>query len=170
MPVSIIKDLKDNPNLLSLYIIRLVIGLMWISEGLIKLFDRHPGNSLEDYNNFLSQLHLMADTNPITLVSSLINSYLIPNYVLFVYIVIILEIYLGLSCFGIFSRMGSVIGIFYAIILYISTLGWNDWPWSYFMIIMSMGAIFISSFQTRINLDKYLYNKYNTKKLVSWLI
>lgn len=165
-----IQDIKDNPNVFSLYFLRLIIGLMWISEGIIKFIDRHPANSLADYNSFLSQLHLMADTNPIKPLSSLINSYLIPNYILLAWIVILLEIYLGLSCFGFFSRLGSIIGMVYAIILYLSTLGWGDWPWSYFMIFMSMGVIFISGFQTRIGLDKYLFQKYKENILISWLI
>ena len=171
MALNYAKNLVHKPNELSLLVLRIIIGLMWLSEGLIKLIDR---NSLpnDDFHGLLIQIKVMADTNPFSFVSSLINTYLVPNYVLLAWIVILLEIGLAISViFGVFSRIGSVVGIIYALILYVGTLGWPDeWIWSYFMIVMAMLVIFISSFETRIGLDSYLYNKFKDNKLISLLL
>lgn len=170
MAFKFVSNLKDNPNELALIFLRVVIGLMWLSEGLIKLLDRHP-NPINDYHYFLQEIKLMANTNPFPFISSFINNYFVPNYVILAWIVILLEISLAISViFGVFTRIGTLAGGLYAFILYISTLGWGDWPWSYFMIIMAMGTIFISSFQTRIGLDKIIYEKYKDSKIISLLI
>ena len=170
MALNYVNYVKDKPNELALYVLRVIIGLMWLSEGLIKLVDRNS-DPMHDYHDFLLQIHVMADTNPYSFVSSLINTFLVPNYILLAWIVILLEVALAVSViFGVFSRIGSAVGIIYAITLYISTLGWGDWPWSYFMIIMAMLVIFISSFETRIGLDSYLFYRYKNNYFVRLLL
>ena len=166
-----LKYILKSPNELALLVLRVIIGLMWLSEAFIKIIKRSANNQLTDYNNFLSQLHQMADTNPFGFVSQILNNLLIPNYILLLILVVLLEIGLGVSVIaGVFSRIGSVIGIVYALILYIATLGWGDWPWSYFMIIMAMLVVFISGFQMRIGLDFYLHTKYKSNKLTGIFI
>ena len=146
MSVKYFQNLVKKPNELSLFTLRLIIGLMWLSEGLIKLIDRTPSDKLNDYHFFLQQLHEMADSNPIGFVSSMINNLLIPNYELFAWLVIILELFLAISLvFGILSKIGSLIGIGYTIILFFSTLGWGEWIWTYPLIATPMLIIFISS-------------------------
>ncbi len=171
MAFNYFKEVIHKPNELSLLVLRIIIGLMWLSEGVIKLIDRNS-NPNDDFHGLLFQIKYMAQTNPFSFVSSMINSYLVPNYVLLSWIVILLEIGLAVSViFGVFSRIGSVIGMIYALILYVSTLGWpNEWIWSYFMIVMAMLVIFISSFEMRIGLDQYLYVKYKTNKIIRLLI
>ena len=171
MSLEYFKNLPKKPNEFSLLTLRIIIGLMWLSEGGIIFIDR-KSNAVDDYHGFLGQLQYMAKTNQLSLISSIINSYFVPNYVFLAWIIIFLEIGLGLSVIlGILSRIGSLVGIVYSIILYIATLGWTgEWPWSYFMITMAMLVIFISSFETRIGLDFYLFDKYKNRKLVSILI
>ena len=166
-----LKTIFKSPNETSLLVLRVIIGLMWLSEAFIKIIKRSTNNQLSDYNNFLLELHQMADTNPFGFISQIINNLLIPNYLLLLIVVVLLEIWLGIAVIGgIFSRVGSIIGIIYALILYLATLGWGDWPWSYFMIIMAMLVVFISGFQMRIGLDSYLHTKYKSNKLIAILI
>lgn len=169
--IKYLKNLLKKPNELSLLALRVIIGMMWLSQGVVKLIRRSSDPS-KDFDSMLGQIKYMASSNPFHIVSSMINTFLVPNYILLAWIVILLEIGLAISAiFGVFSRIGSVAGIVYSIILYVATLGWTgEWPWSYFMITMAMLVIFISGFETRIGLDSYLYDKYQSNKIVSWLI
>ena len=170
MTMKQIINLLTTPNELAILFLRVLIGFMWISQGLIKLIDRAP-DALNDHHFFLKQLHDMADTNPIPAVSSLLNNILIPNYQLLTWIVIFLEIGLGFSMiFGIVSRIGSLVGIGFTFVLFINTLGWGEWLWTYPLIAAPMVAIFISSYQNRFGFDNFIHQKYSNNKLVDLLI
>ena len=170
MKINFLNELKNDPNVLSLYVIRIIIGFMWISEAIRKLVTR-SSNPTSDFNDFLGQIHHMADSNPYPIFSSLINTYLVANYLILTYIVIILEIFLGISViFGLFSRIGCVIGLGYTIVLFLSTLGWGEWIWTYPLIATPMLIIFISSFKTRFGFDFILFEKYKNKKFIPLLI
>lgn len=170
MAMKNITNLIKSPNELSILILRIIIGCMWLSQGIIKLIDRSP-DALNDHHFFLKQLHDMADTNPIQFVSSILNTILIPNYQIVVWIVIFLEIGLGFSIIlGIFSRIGSLVGIGFTFVLFINTLGWGEWLWTYPLIATPMIATFISSFQTRFGFDNIIFQKYKDNKVVNLLI
>ena len=170
MALKKITNLIKTPNELSFLFLRVIIGCMWISQGFIKLIDRTP-DALNDHHFFLKQLHDMADTNPIPAVSSILNNILIPNYQLLTWIVIFLEIGLGISMiFGIFSRIGSLVGIGFTLVLFINTLGWGEWLWTYPLIATPMVVIFIASFQNRFGFDNYIHQKFSDNKLVDLLI
>lgn len=170
MAFEFLSDIRNDSNRLALYVLRVIIGLMWLSEGFIKLVDRYP-DPVNDYHFFLQQIQSMADTNPFPFVSSIINNFLVPNYELLAWIVILLEIFLAVSVIaGVFSRIGSFVGVVYTGILFVSALGWGEWIWTYPLIATPMLIIFISSFQTRIGLDQVIYLKYKESKLVKLLI
>ena len=162
MALKKITNLIKTPNELSFLFLRVIIGCMWISQGFIKLIDRTP-DALNDHHFFLKQLHDMADTNPIPAVSSILNNILIPNYQLLTWIVIFLEI-------GLFSRIGSLVGIGFTFVLFINTLGWGEWLWTYPLIATPMVVIFIASFQNRFGFDNYIHQKFSDNKLVDLLI
>ena len=81
MKINFLNELKNDPNVLSLYVIRIIIGLMWISEAIRKLVTR-SSNPTSDFNDYLGQIHHMADSNPYPILRSLIKTYQVHNYII----------------------------------------------------------------------------------------
>lgn len=151
---------------LSILVLRIVMASMWIGEGLIKLLDRTPSDPINDHHFFLKQLQTMASSHPDAFISSLITNILVQNYSIFVWIIIVTELTVGLTVLlGFFSRIGSFIGMNMTIVLWILTLGWGEWIFTYPLIFAPMLAIFISNSSKEIGFDKYLKPKVSNKYL-----
>ena len=129
---------------------------MWISEGLAKLLDRTPGDPINDHHFFMQQLQSMADSHPIPAIGSLIDSLLVQNAATIVWFVILIELFIGTTIlFGLFTRIGSFFGMIMALTLWIITLGWGEWIFTYPFIFTPMLVIFISNSSKEIGLDYY---------------
>ena len=166
-----LKTLTLHSNeILAIVILRIVMASMWISQSLIKVFDRTPGNPTTDYHSFLLQLQVMASTHPTPQIGSLIDSILVQNYELMVWMVIFTELFIGVTIlFGLFSRIGSFIGMNMAIMLWILTMGWGEWIFTYPFIFTPMLVIFISNSSHAIGFDKRIKDKFSgryTKYLI----
>jgi uncharacterized membrane protein YphA (DoxX/SURF4 family) len=163
-----------NPNEYSLIALRIIIALLWLSEGFIKIIDRTPGDSLNDYHFFKKQLIDMADTNPIDFIGSLIRSILVPNSEIIAWLVIILEFFLAISIIiGLLSKISGLVGMVYTGILFMSTLGWGEWLWTYPLIFLPMMVIFISSFtstEEKFGFDRNILKKYQNNKILKLLL
>ena len=161
------KNFVINRNTISLVILRVTIGLMWLSEGLIKLIDRRPDDSFRDFHFFHQHLQSMADSHPFTFVSDFITNILIANVSWLVWIVIFMEIFIGLSSiFGFLTKIGSLLGIGNGLLLMIITLGWGEWLWTYPLIIMPMVVILISTTNSDTGIDKWLKDRFNNTKII----
>jgi len=159
------KKITQYPNeILGIVILRIAMASMWISQGLLKAIDRNPANPAKDYHSFLEQLQLMASTHPDPQIGSLITSILVQNYEIMVWIVIFTELFIGITIlFGLFSRIGSFVGMNMTIMLWVLTLGWGEWFFTFPFIFTPMLVIFISNSSHSIGLDSYL----TTKKIFS---
>ena len=99
------------------------------------------------------------------------KSVLLPNAEVFVLVQIIIELVISISLiFGIFTRLGSIIGIFVSINLLFLTLGVpGEWLWTYIMMIVGFFLTGIYSAGRWYGLD-FWFQKYLPEKLTLILI
>ena len=163
---------RENPDRLGIQIMRFIFGALWLSQGLSKVFKR-DNDMYKDNNKFLDNLNYMKDTNPYPAVVSLLNEVLIPNVSVFLVLVVITELLIGLSLsLGLLSRLGSLLGGFMAINLWILTLGWGEWIWTYPLIFFPHVLLFLSHVGKEVGVDRFLSEKENftNKKLINLLM
>ncbi|MCY3413044.1 MAG: DoxX family membrane protein [Candidatus Heimdallarchaeota archaeon] len=164
MLVKIIPDnpktwIKNNPDRVGIHLLRYMFALLWLSQALVKLVNRNEDKYL-DYNDFLGQLIWMKDTNPLGFIVSLLDYFIIPNVHIFVFLVIAGELFIAFSLgFGLFSRLGGVTGALMTISLWVFTLGWGEWLWTYPLIFVPHLLFILSSPGKEIGLDKILSEK-----------
>jgi uncharacterized membrane protein YphA (DoxX/SURF4 family) len=160
-PSGILSWIKSFPEKFAILIIRVMVGILWLSQGGIKLINRDSDPNV-DFDNFKEQLVSMADSHPVELIGDFINNVYVPNVNILVWLVIFTEIFIGLTIlFGLFSRLGALIGMSMTINLWIVTLGWGEWFWTYPLIFAPLFIIFLSDTSRQIGLDRILHEKFN---------
>jgi uncharacterized membrane protein YphA (DoxX/SURF4 family) len=141
-----------------------MFGLLWVSQAMVKLLERDHNDPNADFDGFLGQLYWMRDTHPYSFVSSIIDDLLIPNYEFFLILVIITELSIGISLgLGLMSRLGSLIGAGMSLSLWILTMGWDEWFWTYPLIFFPHILFFLSRSGKQIGIDRYLVSRYDNK-------
>ena len=113
-----------------LILIRITLGVAFLYTLL--------ENYMKSYyttNGYTTLLKTYIDNNIQTLYNTIVTEILIPNAVVFSFIQLILEMFVAISLiFGIFTRLGSIIGSFLIANIFLITLG-IDWPWTYIIMI-----------------------------------
>lgn len=148
--------IKEYPEKLGIVTLRLVFAVMWFSQGFTKLINRSDDMYL-DNDEFLSQLNYMRVTHPNSIVESILDDILIPNVEIIVIFVIITELFIAFSLgFGVFTRLGSAIGGLMSLSLWILTLGWDEWFWTYPLIFFPHILFILSRSGRDIGIDRIL--------------
>ncbi|MFW9928247.1 MAG: DoxX family protein [Candidatus Thorarchaeota archaeon] len=98
--------------------------------------------------------------------NTFVKNIILPNAGIFSFIQIILELTIATSLiFGLFTRLGSLLGLFMSINLFFLTLGVEyEWPWTYILMIVgflicaiySVGRIYGFDFWLEKKLPRYL--------------
>ena len=157
---------SSNPEKFSIFLIRLMVGILWLSEAGVKIVTRDFENPDFDRSFFLLELKSMASKHPFPIVGDLINTYLVPNAGLIVWMVIFSELFIGTTILlGLFTRLGALIGMGMTINLWFFTLGWNEWIWIYPLIFTPLFIFFWSDSGRQIGLDRILYPKLKNSPL-----
>ena len=122
---------------------RMAIGVMWLLSLRWKLppdFVPSEGRGLMDW--FLLEVQYPT----IGFYANLIETTVIPNFILFAWLIFLAELLVGLSLLtGAWTRMGAAIGLLLSVNLAVGLLEVpGEWPWSYAMMIMWHGTFFVT--------------------------
>ncbi|MCE7736555.1 MAG: DoxX family membrane protein [Candidatus Heimdallarchaeota archaeon] len=144
----------NNSDQIGIIILRSVLAMVWFSQGMVKVI-RRDADMYKDHNEFLSELNYMRVTHPYLIVEKFIEKVLISNVDIVVNFVILTEISIGISLgLGIFTRAGAIAGGLMTISLFILTLGWDQWIWTYPLIFFPHLLFFLSRSGRQIGLDR----------------
>jgi len=153
----------DQPTI-GILIMRYLLSMVWLSQAAAKIFFR-SGVANDDHNGFLGNLLYMRDTNPVRFIVSILDKFLIPNYTIILVLVILTELTIGTSLFlGLLTRFGSAIGGLMTISLFLLTLGWGEWIWTYPLIFFPHVLFFLAHSGKKFGLDHLLLER---NKLIS---
>jgi thiosulfate dehydrogenase [quinone] large subunit len=115
---------------------RIVIGVLWLSALIWKL----PPSfiPLEGLRSLREWMELEVQYPVVPLYGQFVQSIVLPNFTLFAWATFSVELLIGLGLLlGLFTRAAAVLGLLMAINLTIGLLDVpNEWPWSYFMLIL----------------------------------
>jgi thiosulfate dehydrogenase [quinone] large subunit len=115
---------------------RIVIGVLWLSALIWKL----PPSfiPLEGLRSLREWMELEVQYPVVPLYGQFVQSIVLPNFTLFAWATFSVELLIGLGLLlGLFTRAAAVLGLLMAINLAIGLLDVpNEWPWSYFMLIL----------------------------------
>lgn len=164
-PEHPVQWVKENPDRVGIHIMRFLFSLLWLGQGLSKLIIRDT-DMYADHNGFLGDLNWMMLTNPNSAVVSLLKDTIIPNVTLFLWLVVLTELFIGFSlALGFFSRLGSVVGGLMTISLWVFTLGWDEWLWTYPLIFFPHLLFMLSKPGQEIGVDRYIKGCERSKKV-----
>jgi uncharacterized membrane protein YphA (DoxX/SURF4 family) len=163
LPNDIRTWVQEYPEKLGIIIIRTLIALMWFSQGFAKVIYRSDDMYL-DHDEFLGQLNYMRVTHPNSFIMTILEDVLIPNVDVIVIIVIMTELFIAFSLgLGIFTRLGSLTGGLMAISLWIFTLGWDEWIWTYPLIFFPHVLLLLARSGREVGIDKMIAEKTNNQ-------
>jgi uncharacterized membrane protein YphA (DoxX/SURF4 family) len=163
LPESPRKWVKDQPDQFGIILLRSLFALLWFSQGFIKILDR-SSDADKDHHDFLGQLKWMRDSHPISIVSDFLDALVIPNSSLFLWLVILTELSIAISLgLGLFTKLGSVLGGLMSATLWLFTLGWDEWVWTYPLIFFPHILFFLSSSGKQAGIDRLLLKKTENK-------
>jgi uncharacterized membrane protein YphA (DoxX/SURF4 family) len=167
LPPEPLTWMKSNQDKVGILIMRYLFAMVWLSQGLIKVIERNHEDMYADYNGFLGDLNYMAATNPNSVVVDILQDFMIPNYEIILILVVLTELSIGTSLLlGLFTRLGSIIGGVMTITLWILTLGWDEWLWTYPLIFFPHVLFFLSRSGQYLGIDKALIGDGNQKKIL----
>ncbi|OLS28315.1 MAG: hypothetical protein HeimC2_08070 [Candidatus Heimdallarchaeota archaeon LC_2] len=162
-----LSESSRNQDLIGIIIMRTLFAMVWFSQGMAKVI-RRDDDMYKDHDEFLSELNYMRVTHPYSFVEKFIENILIQNVDIIVFLVILTELFIGISLgLGLFTRAGSVIGGLMTISLFILTLGWDQWIWTYPIIFFPHVLFFLSRSGRQIGLDRSFVDSEN--KIVNLL-
>ncbi len=170
MSNDLITWIKNKPDRFGIQLMRFMFAVLWLTQGLSKIIFRSQ-DMYKDNNGFLGDLSWMRDTNPLPFITSLLDNVIIPNINIMLVFVIATEIFIALSLgLGIFTRLGSFTGGLMTIVLWVFTLGWDEWIWTYPLIFLPHVLFFLSQPGKEFGVDKILDKKENLNKILRYMI
>lgn len=126
-----------------LVVARIAMGLLWLASLRWKLPPSFDGGSEPGLRHWLE---LEVEHPAFGFYGQLIESVVLPNFTLFAWLVFLAELAAGLSLLlGAFTRYGALLGLAMSLNLGIGLLAVpGEWPWSYAMMALLHGLIFVS--------------------------
>ncbi len=159
MPDDFRNWMKQDPEKFGIILLRTVIAILWFSQAFVKLINRSDEKN-SDHDGFVGQLIWMKDTHPNSFVASILEDVLIPNADFIVVLVIMTELFIALSLgLGLFTRLGAVVGTLMIVNLWILTLGWDEWFWTYPLIFFPHIIFILARSGREIGIDRVLAKK-----------
>lgn len=134
---------------------RMLIGLLWLGSLRWKLppdFVPASGKGLLDW------LQLEAQYPAFEFYGEFVRAIVLPNFVLFAWLVFLIELVIGLSLLtGTWTRLGAALGLAMSINLGIGLLAVpGEWPWSYMMMVMWHGVFLVTAAGRVLGVDAWL--------------
>jgi thiosulfate dehydrogenase (quinone) large subunit len=148
------------------------IALLRIMVGLVILTSWFS-NMLKGYYTpdgllyFFTEVYPQSE-NPLGWYAAFINGVILPIRGVFAPFQLVGEFILGLALvLGLFTRLFSLIGIFFLINTFLATMG-HDWPWSYIMPIFILVVVFTTKAGRVLGLDGRLVARFNRRSSLLW--
>lgn len=143
LPLPDVLEPTPTAPLWPLAMARILMGLLWLFSLRWKLppdFDGGSERSIEEW------LLLEVEHAAFGLYGSLVESLVLPNLTLFSWLLFVTELAVGVSLLlGALTRVGAAIGLALSINLGIGLLDVpGEWPWSYAMMAMWHGTLFVA--------------------------
>ena len=152
-----IKKLTDAvESLLPMAVARIVLGIMWLASLLWKLPpDFAPGGEEPGLHGWLS---LEVEHPTFGFYGDFIESVVLPNFVLFAWLVFLAELAVGLALVsGVFARPAALLGLLMSINLWIGLKNVpGEWHWTYGLMTMWHAAVLLSPTTSQWSLSKFL--------------
>lgn len=147
---------------------RILIGLLWLLSLRWKLppdFAPASGRGLLDW------LQLEVQHPAFPLYGHFVESVVIPNFLLFAWIIFVAELLVGMSLLtGSLTRLGAAAGLLMSLNLGVGLLEVpGEWPWSYAMMAMWHGAFLAAGAGRFLGLDAWLRRRAKGKTWWRWL-
>jgi thiosulfate dehydrogenase (quinone) large subunit len=137
-------------------LLRIMIGLVILTSWLSNVFKGYytPDGLLYFFTQVFPQ-----SENPLGWYAAFINGVILPIRGVFAPFQLVGEFILGLALLlGLFTRLFSVIGIFFLINTFLATFG-HDWPWAYIMPIAILGVVFATRAGLVLGLDGWIHKR-----------
>ena len=159
------KWLSESQDEVGIFILRSMFALLWLTQAGIKIVDRSNEPNM-DFHGFLGDLIHMEESNPLGPVSYILRKFLIPYHDILIWLVLATELTIAMTLgLGLFTRLGSFIGILMSGMLWILTLGWGEWFWTYPLLLVPHVLFFLARSGRNIGIDKMLVNRYENSIL-----
>ncbi|MEM7333345.1 MAG: TQO small subunit DoxD [Chloroflexota bacterium] len=137
---------------------RMLIGILWLFSLRWKL---PPDFMPADGKGLMDWLLLEVQHPAFPFYANLVETVVIPNFTFFAWIIFLAELLVGLSLLlGVFTRAGAALGLLMSINLGIGLLEVpGEWPWSYMMMAMWHGTLFVTDAGRLWGLDGWLRSR-----------
>lgn len=154
----------------ALAFLRIAYGILWIQQATWKIppdFGLARGDGLYFWTQEMVKYSFLAPHK------SFIASVVIPNFVLFGWMTLLTELFIGIShLLGVVNRLGALAALAMSANLWIGLSRHpNEWPWSYLMMI-GFAILFVSTHPGRVfGLDGWLSRRVTVPPLAerSWV-
>ena len=158
-------NLQERAPLWPISISRIIIGVLWLYSLRWKL---PPDFMPAEGRGLLDWLMLEVEYPAFVFYGEFVAAVVIPNFILFAWIVFLAELFVGLSLLtGTLTRVGGVIGLLMALNLGVGLLDVpGEWPWSYAMLAMWQGLFVVSGAGRVFGVDQWLWSRH---PLLRWL-
>ena len=136
-------------------IARMLMGVLWLFSLRWKLPPDFDGGSERGLNEWLE---LEVEHAAVGLYGTIIEDLVLPNFTLFAWMLFVVELIVGLSLLtGTLTKAGALIGTALSVNL---TIGLaevpGEWPWSYAMMAMWHGTLFVAGAGRLWGVDRWL--------------
>lgn len=132
---------RDRATSISAVIARIAVGLLWLDN----LTWKTPPNFGSDDNSGLYFFTSEAVRYPVfTPYTSIVENVILPNFGPFAWGVFLIEICLAVFLLlGFATRFWALVGVAQAFVIFLSVgAAPNEWKWSYFLMMVSLLAVF----------------------------
>ena len=135
---------KLNFSSIIICVSRISLGLLWIEnsgwKSISDNFGKKNNSGLYYYTKFCSTKPVLGFMKP------LVDNIILPNFTFFGWMSLITEATLGaFILFGLYTRFFSLLGAFMSITIALTVLNApNEWPWSYYLLLMANLLMFAS--------------------------
>jgi uncharacterized membrane protein YphA (DoxX/SURF4 family) len=150
---------------------RLLIGAMWWQQSLWKLPPFYTDHPEEPFGTtgLAYWMGLMGKHAAIPLQADFVNKIVLPHFYLFAPIVYGAEVFVAVSLIlGLFVRLGSVIGALQILNLWLGLYsGPNEWPWTYFFLLLLMLNFALHHYGRSLGLDAILVSRLGERKTLT---
>jgi len=159
------RSIRPEINLSVIASLRILLGLMFLSMWLSNLLKGvyTPHGFLEFFTSVfpLSQ-------NPITWYAAFIQNIILPIRHIYAPFQMIVEFSIGISLlFGIFSRLSSLVGIFFLLNIYLATFG-QELAWVYLLPVAILIVVIRTKAGRSMGFDALLARRYEERKFSFW--
>jgi len=161
--------LNIQTSLWPIALCRMAIGVLWLFSLRWKLppdFAPQSGRGLMDW------LLLEVQYPAFEVYARFVESVVIPNFILFAWLIFLAELLVGLSLLsGTLTRLSGVLGLLMSINLGIGLLeAPGEWPWSYAMMAMWHGVFIVSAAGRVWGVDGWLRRRIKTSSGLRWFV